>query len=287
MWAFGPTLMALRWFNPVAASADEKREALPLWRPRSMSTTSPILVVIPALNEEASLPLVLDDLASLPVHIAEVIVVDNGSSDQTAEVARRRGATVLAESQRGYGAACLRALRHIETSHASIDLSNATIVFIDGDHSDHAEDLPLLLEPIAQGRADFVVGSRVCDSSARAAVPLPSRVGNAFACAILRVLYRQRFTDLGPFRAITWPALQQLHMTDRTWGWTIEMQLRACQEGLDMAERAVRYRHRHAGTSKISGSLVGGVRAATKILWVIARHLLRPPLSLPAGSTQP
>ncbi len=252
-----------------------------------MTAESPVVVVIPALNEEASLPLVLADLAGLPVAIAEVIVVDNGSSDGTAEVARRSGATVLAESQRGYGAACLCALRHVRQRVAAGALAAPTIVFIDGDHSDHAEDLPRLLEPIVAGCSDFVVGSRVRDGASRRAVPIPSRVGNAFACTILRALYGQRFTDLGPFRAITWPALERLAMTDRTWGWTIEMQLRACQEQLAMAECAVRYRRRHAGTSKISGSLVGGLRAAAKICWVIAWHLLRPRPPLAAGGARP
>ena len=252
-----------------------------------MSPDSPKVVVIPALDEEASLPLVLADLAALPVSIAEVVVVDNGSADRTAEVAREAGATVLFESQRGYGAACLRALHHVGARVAAGALVAPTIVFLDADHSDHVEDLPRLLEPIDDGDADFVVGSRVRDAASRSAVPIPSRVGNAFACTILRALYRQRFTDLGPFRAITWPALQQLGMTDRTWGWTIEMQLRACQEGIAMAERGVRYRRRHAGRSKISGSIVGGVRAAVKICWVIVRLVARPRVPLAAGGARP
>lgn len=256
-----------------------------------MNAARPIFVVIPALDEEASLPLVLADLARLPLPIFEVIVVDNGSTDRTAETARRAGATVLVEPQRGYGAACLRALRYIEASALVASAPDAsrepTIVFVDGDHSDHVEDLPRLLEPMLRDGAELVVGSRVRDAVSRAAVPIPSRVGNAFACTILRLLYGVRFTDLGPFRAIHWSALERLGMRDRTWGWTIEMQLRACQQGLRVAEQGVRYRRRHAGRSKISGSIVGGVRAAVKICFVIARHLLRPPLAWPARGAQP
>jgi glycosyltransferase involved in cell wall biosynthesis len=240
----------------------------------------PIYVVIPALDEEESLPLVLADLAALPLELSDVVVVDNASRDRTAEVARELGATVLFEGQRGYGAACLRAIEYIVKRVAPAAASDAIVVFLDADYSDYPEELVALVEPILAGEADFVLGSRLLYPEARRAVPLPSRVGNWIASTILYGLHRVRFTDLGPFRAITLSALGGIHMRDRTWGWTVEMQLRACQRGLRIREVPVRYRARHAGNSKISGSLSGGIRAGVKILWVLARHIVaRPGLS--------
>jgi glycosyltransferase involved in cell wall biosynthesis len=231
-------------------------------------------VVIPALDEEDSLPLVIGGLRAADVPVAEIVVVDNGSRDRTAEVARRAGATVLHEPRRGYGSACLRALEHVESRLACGDAAeraDPVIVFLDADHSDYPEDLGSLLDPIARDEADFVVGSRLVLREARAAVPLPSQVGNAIATAVMRWRYGVHFTDLGPFRAIRHGALRRLRMRDRTWGWTVEMQLRACQERLRMREVPVRYRLRSAGRSKISGSLVGAARAAVKILVVLGR----------------
>ncbi len=234
----------------------------------------PVIVVIPALDEEESLPHVLADLAAQPVPIHEVLVVDNGSQDGTPRVAAEAGATVLREPRRGYGAACLRALGHVARAPIVRAGRDPWIVFLDGDHSDHPEDLPALLAPLARGEARLVIGSRLRREDARAAVPLPSRLGNALACGVLRWLYGVRFTDLGPFRAIPWSALEGLGMEDRTWGWTLEMQIRACRAGLTTTEVPVRYRTRHGGASKISGSLVGGLRAAARILWVLGRHVL-------------
>lgn len=233
-----------------------------------------VYVVIPALDEESSLPLVLADLSALPLPLAEVVVVDNGSRDGTALVAGRAGATVLREEQRGYGAACLRAIAHVADREPSRTSHEVVVAFLDADYSDYPEDLEALLHPIREGRAQFVLGSRLLDRSARAAVPLPSRVGNRLAAFAIRTLYGVRFTDLGPFRAIALPALLDLEMRDRTWGWTLEMQLRACQRRLAIVEIPVRYRPRHGGRSKISGSLWGGVRAAARILWVFGRHLV-------------
>jgi glycosyltransferase involved in cell wall biosynthesis len=234
----------------------------------------PIFVLIPALDEEESLPLVLDDLRASPQALAQIVVVDNGSRDRTAEVAREGGAVVLREARRGYGAACLRALEHVDEVVARSKDSDAIVVFLDADYSDHPEDLPALVQPILAGDVDFTLGSRLVLPDARAAVPFPSRVGNRIASLVLWALYGERFTDLGPFRAISLSALKRLGMRDRSWGWTVEMQLRACQRGLAILEIPVRYRARHAGRSKISGSLWGGARAAVKILWVLARHVL-------------
>jgi glycosyltransferase involved in cell wall biosynthesis len=234
----------------------------------------PIYVVIPALDEEESLPCVLADLAALPLDLADVLVVDNASQDRTAEVARALGATVLFESHRGYGAACLRGIEEIAKRVAPNETSDAIVVFLDADYSDYPEELVSLIEPILAGEADFVLGSRLLYPEARRAVPFPSRVGNWIASTVLFGLHRVRFTDLGPFRAITLSALEEIHMRDRSWGWTVEMQLRACQRGLRIREVPVRYRARHAGRSKISGSLSGGIRAGAKILWILARHIL-------------
>jgi len=234
----------------------------------------PIYVVIPALDEEESLPRVLSDLRALDRELAEIIVVDNGSRDRTPDVARAGGATLLHEAERGYGAACQEALRWVGATRARCAQSDAIVVFLDADYSDYPEDLESLVEPILQGAADFVVGSRLIDSQSRRAVPLPSRVGNSIASAVLYWLHGLRFTDLGPFRAIRLSTLEALEMRDRTWGWTVEMQLRAGQLDLAVREVPVRYRPRHAGRSKISGSFRGAALAAARILWVLARHSL-------------
>lgn len=234
----------------------------------------PIYVVIPALDEEASLPHVLSDLNALALDLAEVIVVDNGSLDRTPEVARAGGANLLYEPQRGYGAACQLALLQVAKSQAPRTETDAIVVFLDADYSDYPEDLERLVEPILNETADFVLGSRLVYANSRTAVPLPSRVGNFIASTILYFLYGVRFTDLGPFRAIRLSALDAIDMQDQTWGWTVEMQLRACQLGLSIREVPVRYRPRYAGRSKISGSLKGAALAAVRILWVLVQHSL-------------
>lgn len=248
-----------------------------------MSQALPVYVVIPALDEAGPLPHVLADLASISAttELAEIIVVDNGSRDATARVARDAGATVLEEPERGYGAACLCGIEHVSKALAQQVAGDAIVVFLDADHSDYVEDLESLVAPIERGEVDFVVGSRLLFAEAREAVPLPSRVGNWFATRVIGFLHATWFSDLGPFRAIRYSALESLEMSDRTWGWTVEMQLRACASGMGIREVPVRYRARHSGRSKISGSLWGGMRAGAKILWILGRHLigswLRPP----------
>ncbi len=220
-------------------------------------------VVIPALDEEEALPKVLRDL---PATVRRVVVCDNGSTDRTAEVARAGGAVVVVERERGYGAACLTALAHLRADPPDV------VVFLDADHSDDPRDLPVVLEPIASGAAELVIGSRVRGTLEPGALTWPQRVGNAIACGALRAFYRARYTDLGPFRAVTWAALEQLEMEDRNFGWTVEMQIKAARLGIAHAEVAVAYRRRGGGQSKVSGTIEGSVRAGTIILWQLAKH---------------
>ncbi|GIK17213.1 MAG: hypothetical protein BroJett003_21770 [Planctomycetota bacterium] len=224
-----------------------------------------IAVIIPALNEEQSLPHVL---AVIPGWVDDVIVVDNGSSDTTARLAAEHGARVVSEPCRGYGAACL----------AGIAASSAAeiLVFLDADFSDHPEQMERLVVPIARGEADLVIGSRTLGNRERGALTIAQRWGNALACFLIRCLWGQRYTDLGPFRAIRASALHELRMDDRNYGWTIQMQIRALQAGLRVHETPVDYRRR-IGESKISGTMRGIVGAGSKILTTVFRERLRAP----------
>jgi len=222
-----------------------------------------VSVIIPVLNEERGLARVLDDLPR--EGIGEVLVVDNGSTDRTAEIARERGAIVVNEPRRGYGRACLSGIERARERPPDI------VVFLDGDYSDHPEELPALVEPIARAEADLVIGSRVRGERAAGALLPQALVGNWIATRLIRLLYGFRFTDLGPFRAISWRALEALGMKDEDFGWTAEMQVKALRRGFRVVEVPVRYRPR-VGTSKITGTIAGSVRAGWKILWTIARY---------------
>ena len=224
-----------------------------------------ITIVIPAIDEEASLPLVLGDLPWDLVH--EVIVVDNGSRDRTAEVARAGGARVIREDRRGYGSACLAGI-------AAADRPDI-LVILDGDYSDHPEELPAIVGPIIEDRADLVIGSRDNEGCEPGALLPQARFGNRLACFLIALFFRRRFTDLGPFRALRWSSLQELALKDLNFGWNVEMQIKAIQKGLRIVEVPVRYRCR-VGRSKITGTISGTLRAGYKILWTIFRYgLLR------------
>ncbi len=224
-------------------------------------------VLVPALDEEAALPRVLEALprAGEGWRVRRVVVVDNGSTDRTAEVARAAGAEVVSEPRRGYGAACLAGLAHLRRDPPG------AVVFLDADHSDDPADLPLLLAPLAAGAADLVIGSRVLGARERGAFTPAQEFGNRLAAALMRLLYRARFTDLGPFRAIRWEALEALGMRDRDYGWTVEMQVRALRAGLRCEEVPVAYRRRRLGRSKVSGTIRGVIGAGWKILSTLAR----------------
>ena len=224
---------------------------------------STVAVLIPALNEERALARVLADLPR--DRVREVVVVDNGSTDATAEVARAHGASVVAEPQRGYGAACLAGLAYLRRRPPDI------VAFLDADHSDDPTQLPQLLEPLEAGRADLVIGSRVLGEREPGSLAPVQEFGNRLATGLLSLCFGGRFTDLGPFRAVGWEALERLKMRDRDYGWTVEMQARALRCGLRCVEVPVRYRRRRLGVSKVSGTLRGVLGAGSKILATIVR----------------
>lgn len=223
---------------------------------------SRLTVIIPALDEQDSIGRVID---AIPADLqAEVIVVDNGSTDRTAQIAAERGARVVSQPERGYGAACLAGLAALREADV--------VAFLDADFSDDPALLPELVGPILEGRADFVVGSRMLGEREPGALPPHSRFGNWLAGLILTHLYRQPATDLGPFRAIRRSALERLQMRDRGYGWTIEMQAKAARLRLPTVEVPVTYRKR-IGRSKITGSLVPSIKAGVVILSTAFRLL--------------
>lgn len=231
-----------------------------------------LALVIPALDEEQALPGVL---AALPRERLDlVLVVDNGSRDRTAERARAGGATVLREERRGYGSACRKGLDwlfgQVQGGPQPPWRGSDVVVFLDADGSDDPADLEAIVGPILADEAEVVIGSRVLGGAGRGVLTPQQRFGNALACLLMRLCFGARHTDLGPFRAVRADALEHVALADPDYGWTIELQLKAAVAGLRVREVPVRYRPRAGGTSKISGSLWGSLRAGWKILgWVL------------------
>ncbi|MCX8491390.1 MAG: glycosyltransferase family 2 protein [Cyclobacteriaceae bacterium] len=225
-----------------------------------------IKIIIPAFNEENGLGQVIQEIPKGVVD--EIIVVNNASTDNTEVIAREEGATVLHETTPGYGRACLKGIQHIKNSVSKPDI----IVFLDADHSDYPEEIIQLIQPILENKADLVIGSRALGNKEKGSMTPQQIFGNWLATRLLKLLYNVRFTDLGPFRAIQFDKLLELDMQDKTYGWTVEMQLKAAKKGLKCVEIPVKYRRR-IGVSKISGTVKGTLMAGYKILFTIFKYL--------------
>lgn len=220
-----------------------------------------IKVIIPAFNEANSIGRVIADI---PKQVNEVIVISNNSTDKTIAIAESAGATVLEENQRGYGYACLKGLAYIKESLVKPDI----IVFLDGDYSDYPEYLDAIVRPIIKCDVDLVIGARSKELREDGSMTTPQIFGNWLATRLMKLFFKSRFTDLGPFRAIKYDTLLGLEMEDKTYGWTVEMQLKALKQRLAYTEVKVPYRNR-IGVSKISGTLKGAIFAGVKILgWI-------------------
>ena len=220
-----------------------------------------ISVIIPVFNEQDAIEKVIGDI---PSHLpTEIIVVDNGSTDQTAKLAAAMGARIVRENRRGYGSACLAGIA--ATNDPDI------VVFLDGDYSDHPNEMPDLIAPIIENRAYLVIGSRVLGNSEPGALMIQARFGNRLATRLIKILFGVSYTDLGPFRAIRYRTLMDLNMQDKTFGWTVEMQVKAAIQALKIKEVPVSYRKR-IGVSKITGTIEGTFKAGWKILFTIFKY---------------
>ncbi|MDB9928036.1 glycosyltransferase family 2 protein [Flavobacteriaceae bacterium] len=228
--------------------------------------TQKIKVIIPAYNEEDSIAKVINDI---PTIVDEIIVISNNSTDKTEENAANAGATVLKESKRGYGYTCLKGMDYIASTSLSDQEKKPTIVvFLDGDYSDYPEQLTELVAPIINGNIDLVIGSRVKELREAGSMTPQQVFGNWLATFLMNIFFGAKFTDLGPFRAIKYQKLLQLKMEDKTYGWTVEMQLKAIKQHFSYKEVPMKYRNR-IGISKVSGTLKGSILAGVKILgWI-------------------
>ena len=226
-----------------------------------------IKVIIPAYNEQDSIALVVNDIPNI---VDEVIVVSNNSTDNTEANAKNAGATVLQETKKGYGFACLKGMEHIANQTKKPDI----IVFLDGDYSDYPEQLTEIVHPILKNNIDFVIGSRVERLREKGAMTPQQVFGNWLATFLMKVFFGAKFTDLGPFRAIKYDKLLGLNMQDKTYGWTVEMQLKALKKKYSYIEIPVKYRNR-IGVSKVSGTVKGTILAGIKILTWIFKYSLK------------
>lgn len=225
-----------------------------------------IAVVIPAFNEEHAIGKVLSEIPT--EWVDEVVVVDNNSSDNTRRVAEEHNAIVLDESFQGYGASCLRGIDYLN----GVDLKPDILVFLDADYSDYPEQLPELVRPILEDKMDLVIGSRAKGTRVAGSMTVPQVFGNWLATTLVHLFYNYKFTDLGPFRAIRMDRLQELNMEDKTYGWTVEMQVKAAKLKYNCTEVPVNYRMR-VGKSKISGTIKGTILAGYKILTTIFKNI--------------
>ena len=228
--------------------------------------TANIKVIIPAFNEENAVGKVIGDIPR--DQTTEIIVVNNASTDGTEAIAAELGATVLNEPKKGYGNACLKGMDYLKQQEKNPDI----VVFIDADYSDHPQELTKLVAPIVDHDYDLVIGSRALGKRQRGSMTFPQVFGNWLATSLLKLFYGANFTDLGPFRAIRYSSLMALQMQDKTYGWTVEMQLKAVKKHLRCIEVPVSYRVR-TGKSKISGTAKGTVLAGYKILWTIFKNI--------------
>lgn len=232
---------------------------------RNFMFNPPIIdVIIPAYNEEKSIPKVL---AEIPIIVRHIVVANNNSTDRTGEVAKAAGAEVVFESQKGYGKACLTAMDWIRSQNVQPDI----VVFLDGDYSDFPDEMIDLIQPILDRKADMVIGSRALGKRESGSMTFPQVFGNWLATTMMRYMQGAKFSDLGPFRAIKWKKLLELNMIDQNFGWTIEMQIKAHQKGLRYTEVPVNYRKR-IGVSKVSGTVKGVFGAGYKIIFTIFKY---------------
>lgn len=232
------------------------------------NTNSPlkVAVIIPAFNEEDAIGNVIKDI---PMDIvSEVIVGNNTSTDNTHEVAKNAGATVVLEEKMGYGYACLAGINYLKQQNTTPDI----VVFMDGDYSDHGDELVLLVNEIKNNNIDLVIGSRALGKSAKGSITPQQVFGNWLATFLMRIIYGVKFTDLGPYRAVKWQALMDMDMQDKTYGWTVEMQLKAIKLKMKTSEIPVSYRKR-IGVSKVSGTVKGTILAGYKIITTIFKYI--------------
>jgi glycosyltransferase involved in cell wall biosynthesis len=233
----------------------------------SKNNSPSIFVIIPAFNEQNAVCNVLNEIPNELVE--EAIVINNGSTDDTVAQALSCGATVLDEHNKGYGYACLKGIDYLKKKPIE---NSDIVVFIDADFSDYPSEMPKLVEPIITNQADMVIGSRALGRKEKGSMTPQQVFGNWLATTLLRLFYKAEFTDLGPFRSIRFDKLIQIDMKDKTYGWTVEMQLKAARQGLKCMEVPVNYRRR-IGTSKVSGTIKGTIMAGYKILWTIFKYL--------------